>query len=178
MKAHYLLILLLFAGACKTQNTTATTDENTMIEQNTKQDTACPEDGVCEVKIHKNALLQIKEDGTGALYPVLGSGDRLVVEYTYTRKGPEGTMDGDYSETIYFEIPTSTKTLNKEDASLNDVKLLYGKQCYCKGEAGFYSVDIGTLSLEKKGDIIIFDLQFHVGKTTQVISQLTQEVKM
>lgn len=164
-------------NACKTQTGTVTSSENTTMEQMENKATGCPEEGTCNVVVHKNKSLSIQKDGTGALYPQLVDGSNTVVEYTYLNKGPEGTVDGDYSETIHFEIPANTKDLNKENTALSEVKLLYGKHCYCKGEAGYYPITNGKLVLEKNTQGIVFDLKFNVEKTSQVVTHISEAVK-
>ncbi len=177
MKAFIFLIPIFFVNACKTQTGTVISSENNTMEQSEKV-VGCPEDGTCNVMVHKNKQLVIKEDGTGAIYPEMVAGENIVVVYTYSKKGPEGTADGDYSETIHFEIPTATTTLQKENASLGNVNLLYGKHCFCKGEAGYYPVKNGKLSVKKSDTTLGFDLSFKVEKTSQVVSQVSETVKL
>ncbi|MDP2688445.1 MAG: hypothetical protein Q8O62_14600 [Aequorivita sp.] len=177
MKALIFLIPLFVVNACKTQTGTVISSENTNMEQ-VENKVGCPEEGACTVAVHKNKNLVIKEDGTGALYPEMVAGENMVVVYTYSKEGPEGTVDGDYSETIHFEIPTTAENLSKENASLSDVKLLYGKQCFCRGEAGFYLITNGKLLVEKTDQALVFDLKFKVEKTSQVVSNITETVKL
>lgn len=165
-------------NACKTQTGSITTSENTTKEQMENKSTGCPEEGNCGVVLHKNKSLTVKEDGTGAMYPEMIDGQNIVVVYTYSKEGPPGTADGDYSETIHFEIPAATTKLSKENASLSDVKLLYGKHCFCKGEAGYYSITDGKLLIEQTKQSIVFDLKFKVGKTSQVITHISEMVKL
>ena len=87
------------------------------------------------VTVSDNSSMIIKEDATGHLYPVIVSGDHIVIEYKYEEKGEEGTIDGDYSETLHFEISKNTKELCLKDDQLTRVKLLFGKHCFCRGEA-------------------------------------------
>ncbi|SRX54239.1 hypothetical protein [Aequorivita sp. CIP111184] len=178
MKALLFLIPLFFVNACKTQTGTVISSENTKMEQVENGDTGCPKEGTCSVVVHKNKHLVIKEDGTGALYPEMVAGENMVVEYTYSKEGPEGTADGNYSETIHFEIPATTENLSKENAKLAEVNLLYGKQCFCRGEAGFYPITNGKLLVEKSNTALMFDLKFKVEKTSQVVSHITETVKL
>lgn len=179
MKAVLFLIPLFMVNACKTQTgTVVSSEKNNTMEQVNKRDTGCPEAGTCSVTVHKKKNLVIKEDGTGATYPEMADGDNIVISYTYLKKGPEGTVDGDYSETIHFEMPTGVNALNKENAALSDVKLLYGKHCYCKGEAGYYPLTDGKLTVKRSNETIAFDLKFNVGKTSQVISHISEIVKL
>src|SRR5690606_29856738 len=151
--------------------------ENTSMEQ-VEKTTGCPDEGTCTVVVHKNKKLAIKQDGIGSTYPEITDGENMVVEFTYLKKGPEGTADGDYSETIHFEIPANTENFTKVNTALSDVELLYGKHCFCKGEAGYYPITEGTLLLEKNEVGIVFNLNFKVNKTSQVISHISEMVKL
>ncbi|MBT0607507.1 hypothetical protein [Aequorivita echinoideorum] len=177
MKAFYLCIPLLMLNACKSPNTTSTTTEKNPTKMVSVKNQECPNGGTCTVKVQKNKKLMVQEDGTGALYPQIEAGDNMVVVYTYEKKGPEGTADGDYMETIHFEIPASTTNMNKEGVALKDVKMLFGRQCFCR-DAGFYTIDNGKLLLEKNGNTISMDLKFTTDKTTQVISHISETVQI
>jgi hypothetical protein len=148
------------------------------MEQTIGENSDCPDGGTCTIEIHKNKTLTMLDDGTGAMYPEFIDGDAMVVAYTFMRKGPEGTVDGNYSETIHFEIPNKSTNLKKENASLNDVKLVYGKHCFCKGEAGYYPINDGKLLVDTNDQGITFDLTFKVGKTSQVVSHISEMVSL
>lgn len=165
-------------NACKTQTETITTTNENTMEQVDNKAAGCPEEGTCNVVLHKNKNLVVKEDGTGAVYPEMVDGQNMVIVYTYLKEGPEGTADGNYSETIHFEIPTATNNLSKENAALSDVKLLYGKHCFCKGEAGYYPINDGALSVSKNKQTLTFSLNFEVGKTSQVVSNISEVIKI
>jgi len=177
MKALIFLLPLFVVNACKTQTGTVISSENTKTEQ-VENKVGCPEEGACTVAVHQNKNLVIKEDGTGALYPEMVAGENMVVVYTYSKEGPEGTVDGNYSETVHFEIPATAENLSIENASLSEVKLLYGKQCFCRGEAGFYLISNGKLLVEKTATALVFDLKFKVEKTSQVVSDISETVKL
>lgn len=166
-------------NACKTQtNTVTSSDKSSSMEHVETKNSECPDGGTCTVEIHNNKKLVVKEDGIGARYTQMEPGNNLVVEYTYSKEGPKGTVDGNYSETIQFEIPMATDNLSKTDTSLKDVNLVYTKQCFCRGEAGAYTIDQGKLLLEKTNNALTFDLQFKVGKTSQVVSHISEMVKL
>lgn len=178
MKALYFLAPLLIAGACKTQSGSATISDKKIMEQVDTKDASCPEDGTCTVVLHENSKLVVAEDGTGAIYPQIQPGKDMVVEYTYFREAPEGIADGNYSETIHFEIPTSTSNLSKNDKALQDVKLLFGKHAFAP-DAGYYKIENGKLLLEKTGSDLIFDLQFsNQNKSSQLINHITETIRV
>ncbi|SRR5690554_4878097 len=176
IRIFYFIIPFLMINACKTPDTTLGTANQTKLEQ-MKQNSSCPEEGNCTVVVHQNSKLTISDDGTGAWYPQIVKGDNLVVEYTYMIDGPEGTADGNYSETIHFEIPSNTKNLKKQSAGLAEVNLLFGKHCFCPGEAGYFPISNGKLSVENKGETLTFDLSFQ-HKTSQKISHITKTVAL
>lgn len=180
MKALYLLIPLLMVNACKTQTGSSiptNNTDNTSMEEVVHKITGCPEEGTCEIVVNKNKKLVIKEDGIGATYPEIVAGENIVVVFTYSKKGPEGTADGDYSETIHFEIPAATTNLSKADASLSDVNLLFGRHCFCR-DGGYFRVTDGKLLLEKTDKALVFDLEFSTDKTSQVVSHIAETVKL
>ncbi|WP_347373216.1 hypothetical protein [Aequorivita sp. Q41] len=177
MKALFILVSLCMVNACKTQTDTVITTNNTNMEQIKNKTTGCPEEGTCSVAAHKNQRLAIKDDGTGALYPEMTTGNNIIVAFTYAVKGPEGTADGDYSETIHFEIPSDTQRLSKENAALADVNLLFGRHCFCR-DGGYFPVTDGKLMVEKTDTLITFDLQFRTDKTSQTISHIRNTVTL
>ena len=173
-----LVVILVFLNACKT-----TKDNNAISDVNSTEGKSvvmknCPENADCTLKILNNSSLIIKEDTIGELYPVIEKGNGTVIQYTFLRKGPEGTVDGDYSETLHFEIPNSTKILYLNDVNLQDVDLLFGKHCFCRGEAGYYKVNKGELQIIKTSKELTIDITYIVDDTTQETKQLTQTIKL
>ena len=178
MKALIFLMPFLLINSCKTSQPDLVTSKPNTMGQTINTNSDCPEGGICTVEVHKNKKLTMLDDGTGALYPEMIEGDAIVVAYTYSKKGPEGTVDGNYSETIHFEVADGEKNFKKENLGLKDVKLVYGKHCFCKGEAGYYLIDNGKLLVETSGAGMHFDLNFKVGKTSQVVSHISEMVKL
>lgn len=173
MKIFYFLIPVMLMGGCKTN--TATVSQSQQTDMELKSGGECPTEGKCTVTVHKNKSLTIQEDGTGALYPVVEEGENLVIEFNYLREAPAGIADGNYSETIHFEIPSNVKSLKKEDGALADVKLLFGRHCFCP-DAGYYRVENGKLTVMNQGGKIQFDLQYQMNNVSQIISHITQSV--
>ena len=135
-------------------------------------------DGDVSVVISNHSNLNLKDDTIGAIYPVIASGTNIVVSFKYEEKSPEGTSDGDYSETLYFEIPQNTTVLNLMDEELNNVKLLYGKQCFCRGEAGYYEVKKGKIKIVKTESELYFDISFNIDETSAKLVRVAQYIKL
>ena len=175
MKLITLLSLLLVINSCDTKKAVVSEKEKEMIvlvegiTYNEKE---------ISVNSSSNSTLTIKEDTIGELYPVIESGENIVIDFTYEKKAPEGIADGDYSETLHFEIPKNTTVLNLNDASLNDVKLLFGKHCFCRGEAGYYKVKKGNMKIVKTGNEIFFDITFSVDGTSTKLERVAKYIKL
>jgi hypothetical protein len=174
MKVVFFLIPFVLFSSCKTKVDSVNTPDNQVKNVNSE----CPAEGICTIEVQKNKRLHIKDDGTGALYPEIVAGDKTVVVYTFLRKGPEGTLDGDYSETIHFEIPNGNYITSFTDATLKDAKLLFGKHCYCKGEAGYYRVDKGSLKVNKGETSVTFDLTFKMEHPSHELNNIIQTTSL
>lgn len=170
MKIFYFLIPILIMGGCKTQSTLNQTSKSEPMTEN-----KCPNEGKCTIVAHKDSNLVIKVDGIGQMYPEITDGENIVVQYTYLKEAPEGIADGNYSESIYFEIPKGTKRLEKEGAAITDVDLLYGRHFFSP-ESGFMRVDSGKLSVVQKGNDLQIDLTFEIENVGQVISRIMETV--
>ncbi len=175
---HTFFIALICISACKTSNAVDSSEKISETIENQKIQQYCPEDGSCSVKLHKNATLLLKKDTTDALYPVIEEGENIVVVFKFSRQGPEGTADGDYSETIHFEIEEISETLTIEGEKLAMVNMLFGKQCFCRGEAGFYRVSDGHLVLQKSKDEITMDLSINLTEVSHSITRVKEIIKL
>ncbi|MFT4802125.1 MAG: hypothetical protein ACI93N_001901 [Flavobacteriaceae bacterium] len=135
-------------------------------------------EGDVSVNVSINSTLNLKDDTIGAIYPVIESGDNLVIVFKYEEKAPEGIADGNYSETLHFEIPNNTTILNLADDELNNVKLLFGKHCFCKGDAGYYKVKKGKMKIVKTESDIYFDISFNVDETSTKLIRVAKYIKL
>ena len=179
MKIYLLLFTLILAIGCKTNNKTPdTTDTNTTTKDMVVSMDDCPEGAECTVAIKNNASMTINEDTIGMKYPTIEDGDNMVVHFTYAKKGPEGTVDGDYSETIHFEVPANTSKLSLMDADLQNVGLLFGKHCFCKGEAGYYNVTKGSFLLVKTEKELTFDISYTIDETSHEMNRISKTIQL
>lgn len=163
-------------NACKTPSGPVISSEKSNMETIGKS-SACPADGTCTIVVHKNKKLEmVMDDATSSLYPTIIDGKNMVVEYTYFRKGPEGTADGNYTETIQFEIPADVQNLAKENTALADVNMIFGKQG--NRNSGYYAITDGKLMVKKSGNSLSIDLNFKQNQTSQVVSSIRETVKI
>jgi len=179
MKTYMLSLILIVTISCQTNNTvkdatlTVTANENIVL---TIDD--CPEGGECKLTLKDSASMTMKEDSIGAEYLTIDKGDNMVVSYTYLKKSAEGIVDADYRETLHFEIPPNTTKLSLADNDLQNVGLLFGKQCFCKGEAGYYKVIKGSLILVKSEHELTFDISYSVAGTSQEINRISKKIQL
>ncbi|OAB79674.1 hypothetical protein [Cochleicola gelatinilyticus] len=180
MKVLLISLALILANSCKSTSEKEAEQQGNTTETSMNMKEMCPEGGECTVEVRENATLTVADDeATGGLYSVIEAGNKTVVTYTYAKKGPAGTADGNYSETIQFELPEVTNTMSLSDSNLQDVQLLFGKQCYCKGEAGHYRVTNGSLKLEKTNKGIMMHLDFKVPEVTeQRVTSISRMISM
>jgi hypothetical protein len=155
--------LLLCFGLCACKSTLQTTTNKT----------PCPSEGTCTAKIVSNSRLFVNEDVTGARYPTLVKGNKLVFQHHYTKERRKNVADDFYTETVYLEFNPKEKKMFLQDQALEKVGLLFGRFCYCKGSAGWFSVKKGTLKLSQlsKGTYRI-QLDFSVAGMPQKVPQI------
>jgi len=174
LKKILLLSTAIILFSCKSSKST---DDKTNQDINSIS-SVCSDEGDCAFVVHKDSSLNILEDTTGQIYPIIEQGENIVIEFTYAVKGPEGTMDGDYSETVHFEISGREDKLNLSNKELSQIKLLFGKHCFCKGEAGYYMVDEGEILLENKDDSLYLNLNLVINKVSHKVNNITHRFKI
>ncbi len=133
----------------------------------------CPSNGNCAIEIKKGSYT-IETDTTGAMYPSFTELEGEMVSFTYTIPAKEGVVDGDYSETIMFQIPKGLKGLMVlEDESLSEVNLLLNKQCFCRGQAGYRLITKGRLAIKKSAtNEISFDVSYELPSVDIIVSSI------
>jgi len=138
----------------------------------------CPQDGTCTVEVLKNKSLGIKTDDLGGIYYEIGAAtETSVVVYQYNRKVEKGLQDGQYREDIVFEINNSDSLISRSDNELQKTKMIFGRHCYCKGQAGYFKVTQGQLTLNKKKNAVSFHLDFTITQVPQIIHSIKATTK-
>lgn len=156
MRYFNLLIVLSLIFACKSSKT----DLPAMID--------CPDGGECDVKVMKNSVLNLKSDSIGEIYPEVSNEEGWqVIQVTYTEQAPENTVDGQYSEIVYMQIPMSFKDIRSSNKSLQNQKVIFGKFCKCP-EAGYEKVISGDLELVNSKGSILLNLDFNTQKEKEL----------
>lgn len=171
MKKIIALLILSTAISCSSNKSNNNTNASTFA---TNLQSTCPKDGFCKVELIKNKTLNIKEDTIGALYYQLeDSNDFSIIKYQYIRKVEKGLQDAEYKEEVIFEIANTTSELNLTNNELKSAKMLFGRHCFCKGQAGYFKINEGELHVKNTNNLIQFELDFimtDVPQTTKSIS--------
>jgi len=170
MKKILLAPVLLTMMFCNTANTKKTNMTTAITSE-------CPSDGKCSVQLLKNKGMDLKLDTTGKLYyQLVDANNTSVVIYEYNRNVEEGLQDGQHKEEVIFEIANETSELHLKDDQLQEVKMLFGRHCFCRGQAGFFAVGKGTLNASQKADQVTFDLDFKVDQVPQLYTKVKATV--
>ncbi|NJM79542.1 MAG: hypothetical protein HC854_07910 [Flavobacterium sp.] len=169
-------ILLLYCKSAKNK----VDRENKMEEEIeiTTKNNSCPQDGTCTIEILKNKSLAIKKDEFNQIYfQEIVNNKTSIIKFQYQRDNEKGYADGNYREEIIFEINNTETSLNLSDNALQTTKMLFGRHCFCKGQAGYFNITKGNLSLTKENEEYKLTLDFLITEVPQIIKTISTSVK-
>jgi len=165
-----LIIIILLLNSCKGSHKTIPKYTTT------NPSTECPANGTCTFEVLKDKTLALKHDGIGSLYPEITEGNKTILKFQYHRNQIPNTVDGSYTEEIFLEINPENPEVSFKDKELLNCKLLFGRHCFCKGQAGYYRISEGEITIQKINKKEYFvNLTFKTEEVPQVINQI-QEV--
>lgn len=174
MKKLFLLPLLV----CFSCNCTKVTTSASLEPVQSKIETACPEDGTCTLELLKNKQIVVVKDGIGTMsYELQDSPTTSVIYYQYKRNTDPNLQDANHREEIVFEIENASSTLDLTNSGLQQVKMLYGRHCFCRGQAGYFRVVEGALHLDNSNGALSFVLDYKIKEVPQTLSQLKGSFK-
>jgi len=172
MKNLFFIPLVFLMTFCKSSKTTVSKSSESFISS------VCPENGKCTIQIHKNKSLIVKSDEFGSIYHQMADNQETsIIQYEYNRTVEEGLQDGQHREEILFEINNATANISVTDKMLQSTKMLFGRHCYCKGQAGFFKVEQGTLNFKNENGTITIALDFQITKVPQLFSKVNATIK-
>ncbi len=165
-----LFLLFMLMVSCSSSKEQASTDQIPPPRVN------CPEGGDCTFEVLQNSNLSLKTDPTGATYPEIEAGEKVVIRYHYKKDPEPDVMDSNHSEYLYFEINPGRVEISLKDSELQEVKMIYGRVCFCKGESGYFPVRKGNLFLyQNKGDLLVRG-SFSIPKVPQTIKDIDERL--
>ena len=134
---------------------------------------------MCSVELIPNKTIEFKVDKFGIVYPVISEGEKTLLKYTFNKNPIAKTQDSNYTEIIYAELDSTITELDLTDDSLQDVKLYFGRLCYCKGATGYYPIKKGTFKLSKASNSSIkIDVNFKISEVPQIISEIRETITL
>lgn len=176
MKRLFIISLALVLSFCNCQKKNIAKNVAKSIPLMLKSE--CPQDGTCTVEVLKDKRLDIKTDDFGGIYyEIVAATESSVVLYHYNRKVEKGLQDGQYREDVVFEINNSESLISRSGSELQKTKMLFGRHCYCKGQAGFFKVTQGQLILNQKKNAVSFQLDFTITQVPQIIQSIKANTK-
>jgi hypothetical protein len=168
--------ILLLSFLCISCNCTKNKVNDVVIEKT--HSTSCPSDGKCSTILIENKSLDIKIDDTGAIfYELTNNSKTSVIKFEYNKTVDTTYQDNNYSEEVLFEIPNQFEKINLIDNELESVKMLFGKYCFCRGQAGIYKIKNGKLNLKREGKTTSFNLKFEIQNIDHTIKNISEIIK-
>lgn len=128
--------------------------KSTMNETNSnnqaKVKSNCPEEGVCNLTIHKNKSLDIKKDEFNKIYYQLSDNENVTTYiYDYQKKIDITLEDASYKEEIIFELQNNEKSLILNNEKLKSIQLLIGRHLFERSQnVGYFEVTKGSFTLK------------------------------
>ena len=140
--------------------------------------TSCPSDGKCTTVLIENKSLNIKVDETGAsYYELIDNTKTSIIKFEYNKTVDTTLQDNSYREEILFEIPNQFNKINLENYELESIKMIFGKHCFCRGQAGIYSIKKGKLNILKENNTTSFNLEFEIPNIEHKIKIISESIK-
>ncbi|WP_205521223.1 hypothetical protein [Psychroflexus aurantiacus] len=166
----FLVFSLIFCFiACKTQQ--KSTEEEGLNKISIAN---CPEDGTCSFEVLNQKSLVIKTDATGAQYPQVTKGKHKVLKFEYKRNQDPQIADDEYTEVVYAQIEPGQKKLDLNDDQLKQAKLLFGRLCFCKGQAGYFPVREGHFKVSSnKDESITYSFNIELTDVPHVLTEVS-----
>lgn len=179
MKKIVLSLLIGIGVACTPVKRTLSESPETEYDSGSKYKITsfCPIEGDCEVSRVENVSLVVKEVQEGnrgeMSYELIPSETTDVVIYTYKRASENVLVEGFYREEVLFEIPKENQRLILENRNIQDIKMIFGRFCYCQGETGYYKVRRGKINVKYSPKRIRAYMDIEVLDVPQLISNIS-----
>jgi len=176
MKYICLFILVLLVVGCKSSQINTSLEE--LNEKHIVLLSNCIDNAVCYIEIIPKSNLLIKEDEFKNTYIEFEKGNNTIIKYQLKKNEVTNTADSQYSEIIYLEIDNYNKSLYLKNEELQQVKMIYGRLCYCKGSSGYFKVNKGSLELILSKNKLSLNANFNVENIPQIVSQINENISL
>ncbi|RED50589.1 hypothetical protein [Seonamhaeicola aphaedonensis] len=151
--------------SCKSKNNLPSTSSDTISKL------WCPESDFCELEILIDKHLQLKKDKFGMSYVEISEGNKIILKFKYKRTENLDLSDSNYREEVFVILDPNEVEL--ETNNFKRTPIIFGRWCFCKGQAGNFGVRKGKLSIKKlKNNFYHLKLNFKVDEVPQIISNI------
>lgn len=163
-----MIALLAFSAVAISCSTTKGVESTNWLGKKVTMVSVAPGNG--KVTATRESEKALNLNAFEQLYPQTNyNPETVLVQYSFDRnKTKENYADDFYKEELFLEIPAKAFKKEYKDAALQDVKLVYGKHCYCKGEAGYYKITQGTLKVDHSEKQTKIKLSFKAPTTSLI----------
>jgi len=176
MKYLCLFFLVLLVVGCKSSQINTSLEE--LNEKHTVLLSNCIDNAICNIELIPKSNLLIKEDEFKNTYIEFEIGNKTIIKYQLKKNELPNTADSHYSEIIYLEIDNYNKSLYLKNEDLQQVKMIYGRLCYCKGSSGYFKVNKGSLELILSKNKLSLNANFNVENIPQIVSQINEKISL
>ncbi len=176
MKYICLYILVLLVVGCKSSQLNTSLEE--LNEKHTVLLSNCNDNAVCNIEIIPKSNLLIKEDEFKNTYIEFEKGNNTIIKYELKKNKIPNVADAHYSELLFLEIDNYNKSLYLKNEELQQVKMIYGRLCYCKGSSGYFKVNKGSLELILSKNKLSLNANFNVENIPQIVSQINENISL
>lgn len=178
-KLLFYLVIIVFISCKPTQNKNSENKKEAInMKTISKNIEDCLENSTCTIEIIPNKTIEFKKDKFGIGYPIINNGNKMLLKYTFNKNTEKSLQDDFYTEIVYAELNT-IENIKLIDQDLQQVKLYFGRLCYCKGETGYFPIEKGLFSIkqlsEKEFNI---DINFAISQVPQIISSINQTISL
>jgi len=172
MRFLILFNFLVFIFACNSKK--VTTNSKAIINNS-----ICPKDGVCTFNIEKDKMFTLKKDDIGALYPVIGEGEKTILKFEYKQNEIPNVQDNSYKEIILLEIDLKNPEISLTNSTLKTAKATFARLCFCRGKTGYYPIKEGKLNITKIDDkTYSLEFDFKIEEVPQIINKIKETIKL
>ena len=176
MKHFYVLFIILTLTGCKSKRLNSSLENLNEKHMVTLAD--CIDDAICNLEIIPKTNLLIKEDEFQNTYIEFEKGNNTIIKYELKKNELPNVADSHYSELLYFEIDNYNKNITLENEDLKQVKMIYGRLCYCKGTSGYFKVNSGYLELVLIKNQLSLDVKFEVENIPQIVTEIHENIPL
>lgn len=161
-----LSIGMFFSSCCNQKKT---------VEEKITLKTTTIENGKQLLHLLKNKTIDTLQVNEALGYELKTNVATDVVQYVYEINMDQVQYDGGLREILVFEIPHGDFELNLTDNELQKTKMLFSRQCFCRGQNGIFRIKKGNLKVSSKAGKLNIVLNFHQDKVPQETKTISSE---